>query len=151
MRRMTEAGTGTTETVEEGGFSLRRHLPYDMLEAQTRTREALHEQGFEILSTIDVSATLQAKLGETLEPFVILGACNPPLTHRALEANREIGLLMPYNVVIRETADGVVVEVVDPLALLNIIDEPELKAIAEEARAGLAKALSRLPGRLSGG
>ncbi len=147
---MTEAGTGTTETVEEDGFSLRRHLPYDMLEAQTRTREALHEQGFEILSTIDLGATLHAKLGETLEPFVILGACHPPLAHRALEANREIGLLTPYNVVIRETADGVLVEAVDPVALLNIIDEPELKAVAKEARAGLAKALSRLPGRLSG-
>ena len=147
---MSEPGTSAAGATEERAFSLRRHVPYDMIEAQTRVREALREQGFDILTTIDISATLQAKLGETMEPFVILGACNPPLAHRALEANREIGLLLPCNVVVRETADGVVVEAMDPEAMLNIIDEPELKAIAAEARAGLAKALSRLPERLPG-
>ena len=148
---MSDAGTTTAGAVEEGAFSLRRRVPYDMVEAQTRTREALREQGFGVLTTIDVTATLQAKIGETMEPYVILGACNPPLAHRALEANREIGLMLPCNVVVRETADGVVVEAMDPEAMLNIIDEPELKAVAAEARAGLAKALARLPERLSGG
>ncbi|MEV6426388.1 DUF302 domain-containing protein [Nocardia sp. NPDC051463] len=104
-------------------------------------REALAEQGFGVLTEIDVRATLHAKLGIEMEDYLILGACNPALAHRALELHRQIGLLLPCNVVVRTENDATVVEAVDPDLLVSHTHQPALQPIAQEARAGLAAAL----------
>jgi uncharacterized protein (DUF302 family) len=114
-------------------------------EASTRIREALRAQGFGALTEIDVQATLRDKLDEQMEPYVILGACNPPLAHRALSADRSIGLLLPCNVVVRAAGDGTIVEALDPRAIADIASQPELTGIAEDAAARLRAALDTLP------
>lgn len=114
-------------------------------EASTWVREALKAQGFGVLTEIDVQSTLREKLGEQMEQYVILGACNPPLAHRALSADRSIGLLLPCNVVIRAADDGTIVEALDPRAIAAVASHPELTAVAEEAAARLAAALDALP------
>ena len=131
--------------VEERSLGLRRTVHFDFIETLTRVQEALREQGFGVLTTIDVSGTLKAKLGEEMAPYTILGTCHPQLAYRALEVSPEVGLLLPCNVVVRETSAGVIVEAVDPNVMLAIIGEPALKEIAVEAREYLVKALNRLP------
>jgi uncharacterized protein (DUF302 family) len=113
-------------------------------EAVGLVREALADQGFGILTEIDVQATLRAKLGEEMEDYLILGACNPPLAHRALAADRRIGLLLPCNVVVRTADDRTVVEAMNPQIMVQVTEEPELAAVADEATARLHKALAAL-------
>lgn len=109
---------------------------------------ALKEQGFGVLSDIDVTATLAAKIGATIEPYRILGACNPHLAHQALSAERSIGLLLPCNVVVRQVEPGTVeVSVVDPETLFGLAPRDAREAVAHlpaEARAKLAAALDAL-------
>jgi uncharacterized protein (DUF302 family) len=114
-------------------------------EASTRIREALKAQGFGVLTEIDVQATLRDKLGEDMERYVILGACNPPLAHRALSADRSIGLLLPCNVVVRAAGDGTIVEALDPRVIAAVAGQPELAEIADDAAARLRAALDALP------
>jgi uncharacterized protein (DUF302 family) len=95
-------------------YSSSTSLDVPFSEAVARVRAALAGQGFGVLTEIDVTATLKAKLGEQIEDYVILGACNPPLAHRALAADRSIGLLLPCNIVVRATPAGTVVEALDP-------------------------------------
>ena len=102
-------------------------LPVPFAEAVTRVRAALSAQGFGVLTEIDVTATLKAKLGEQMEDYVILGACNPPSAHQALGIDRSIGLLLPCNVVVRATAGGTVVEALDPQVMVTLTGRPELK------------------------
>ena len=110
-----------------------------------RVRAALQEQGFGVLTEIDVQATLRAKLGEQMEDYLILGACNPPLAHRALAIDREIGLLLPCNVVIRGDGTGAtVVQALDPQTMVQVTGRPELKEVADEATARLRAALAGL-------
>ncbi|WP_433664621.1 DUF302 domain-containing protein [Nocardia sp. CA-128927] len=104
-------------------------------------RNALTEQGFGVLTEIDVRATLRAKLGCEMEDYLILGACNPALAREALDIDRQVGLLMPCNVVIRADADSVVVEAADPDRMLGADDRPELRPIAQDARTRLAAVL----------
>jgi len=116
-------------------------------DAVARTREALAEQGFGVLTEIDVKGTLKAKLGHDMEDYLILGACNPPLAHRAVEANRQIGLLLPCNVVVRADPDHagtVLVEAMNPGLLVEVTDEPELRPIAEEVTARMKAAIDSL-------
>jgi len=94
-----------------------------------------------------VTATLKAKLGEQIEDYVILGACNPPLAHRALAADRSIGLLLPCNIVVRATPGGTVVEALDPQIMATLTGRPELKPVADEAARRLAAALAGLKKR----
>lgn len=119
-------------------------------DAVDRTREALAEQGFGILTEIDMTATLKAKLGQDMEDYRILGACNPPLAHRAVEVDRRIGLLLPCNVIVRrDPADHgtVIVEAMDPDVMVQVTGEPDLKPIASEAATKLRAAIDSLDDR----
>jgi uncharacterized protein (DUF302 family) len=114
-------------------------------EASTLIREALKAQGFGVLTEIDVQSTLQEKLGEQMEQYEILGACNPPLAHRALAADRSIGLLLPCNVVVRAADDSTIVEALDPRAIAALAGHSELTDVAQDAAARLQVALETLP------
>ncbi len=117
-------------------------MPYD--EAVPRVKEAFKAQGFGTLTEIDVRATLAEKLGAEIEPYVILGACNPELAHRALELEREIGLLLPCNVVVRAEGDRTTVQALDPRVIGEVSGAPGLEAVAEDAGGRIDLALEAL-------
>jgi uncharacterized protein (DUF302 family) len=125
-------------------YSIRITLKDSFDEAVMRVRNALKAQGFGVLTEIDVRATLREKLGEEMEDYLILGACNPPLAHRALAADRRVGLLLPCNVVVRAAADHTVVEALDPATMIGIAGEPGLQPVADEAASRLRNALRTL-------
>lgn len=113
-------------------------------DAVSRTREALSRQGFGVLTEIDMKATLKAKLGEDMEDYLILGACNPGFAHQAVNAYRQIGVLLPCNVVVRadrDTPGTVVVDAMDPRLMVEVTDEPALVDIADAVTALLQDAL----------
>jgi uncharacterized protein (DUF302 family) len=126
------------------------HLQMDYETALSRTIEALKTEGFGVLTEIDVKETLKKKLNVEYPPYKILGACNPPLAHRALMAAPEVGLLLPCNVTVRELNNGVIeVAMIDPLMMMGVISNPALKPVADEARSRLervAQSLKRLHG-----
>ncbi|MGW8813996.1 DUF302 domain-containing protein [Gordonia terrae] len=120
-------------------------LPFE--EAVARTRAALADQGFGVLTEIDVKATLKTKLDEDMEPYLILGACNPPLAHRALGVQRQIGLLLPCNVVVRSDPDDpnqTLVEAMNPDLMVQVSDEPNLEPVARDAAEKLGAAIDAL-------
>ncbi|MFE6977510.1 DUF302 domain-containing protein [Streptomyces sp. NPDC057682] len=116
--------------------------PFERVEQDVR--RALADQGFGILTEIDVRATLKAKLDHDMEPYLILGACNPPLAKRALDADRSIGLLLPCNVVVRADGDRVVVQAVDPGTMVTLTGLAAMVPVAEEATRRLDTALAAL-------
>jgi uncharacterized protein (DUF302 family) len=124
------------------GITIRTSAPF--AQAVARVREALKAQGFGVLTEIDVQATLRDRLGEEMEQYLILGAWNPPLAHRALSADPRIGLLLPCNVVIRTEAGQTVVEALDPQAMVAVTGEPSLQPVADEAAGRLQAALDSL-------
>ena len=115
--------------------------------ALAKTIEALKAEGFGILSDIDVQAAMKAKLGADMPPYRILGACNPPLAHQALQAVPDIGLLLPCNVIVREEAPSrVVVGFLDPQIMVNLVGRPEVKTVADAAEQRLRRACESLGG-----
>lgn len=128
-------------------FGMRLELALDYDEAVARVTNALKEEGFGVLTEIDVKATMKEKLDLDFRRYTILGACNPPLAHRALSTEMEIGLLLPCNVIVYESDEGSgsIVSIVDPIAMLGVAVNPALEDVAGEAQARLtrvAKALS---------
>ena len=117
-------------------------VPFD--KAIERATEALKTEGFGVLTTIDVKATMKAKLGIDRPAYTILGACNPTLAHKALTGEPEIGLLLPCNVVVAESANGSEVQIADPKEMFKIVDNRELAPLADEVGAKLLRVLERI-------
>jgi len=126
-------------------YAITVHLPVPYAPAVERVRAALKDQGFGVLTEIDVRATLAAKLGVDMEDYLILGACNPPLAHQALGLDREIGLLLPCNVVVRaEGPDTTLVQALDPQVMVQVTGRPELGDVADQATTRLTAAMDSL-------
>ena len=135
-----------TQTDPTYGFTA--HLPaVSFGDARSRITDALKQQGFGILTEIDVTATLKAKLNLEFRRYVILGACNPQLAHRALEAELGIGLLLPCNVCVWEDDGGSVVSIARPDAMFDIVKNGALQAVAQEAGERLRLALDQVKGK----
>ncbi len=135
-------------------ISFKVNVPDGLAAADRQVRELLGAEGFGVLTEIDVQATLRSKVSVDIPGYTILGACNPHLASRAIAANPEVGLLLPCNVVLRETNGGTLVEFADPIAMLGLMDDPGLLEIAQEARRRLrrvAELLTSLHGQNSGG
>lgn len=128
--------------MSEIGFEIRLNASYD--EAVQRATAALKEEGFGVLTTIDVKETLKQKLNKVFRRYLILGACNPSLAHRALSTELDVGLLLPCNVIVYEQDSGAVVSIVDPIAMLGVMKNPALMPIANEARERLLRVADML-------
>lgn len=131
--------------MQDQPFTFTTRLPaIDLAELRPRVEAALKAEGFGVLTEIDVQATVKAKLGIDRPPYLILGACNPGLSHRLLEVDPAIGALLPCNVVLREDGDGVVVEMLDPRMLIGQIGSAAVGEIAEDARTRLRSAMATI-------
>jgi uncharacterized protein (DUF302 family) len=124
------------------GFGIDLNLPYE--QAIEQVTAALKAEGFGVLTTIDVRETLRQKLDVEFEPYTILGACNPQLAHRAFQISHEIGLLLPCNVIVHNHGAGTRVDIVDPMAMLGVVNHPDLLAIANEANERLRRVIASL-------
>jgi len=113
-------------------------------QAVSRVTEALAKEGFGVLTEIDVAATLKKKLGLDMPPYRILGACNPRFAHQAIELEPQIGALLPCNVVVREDKGETRVEIMDPQAVLQLVERPEIAGIASEVRKRLERVIASL-------
>ena len=129
-------------TREKAALTAETSLAYE--DAVARARTELAAEGFGVLTEIDVRATLRAKLDVEVEPYVILGACNPPLAHQALEAEPDLGVLLPCNVVVYERGGVTHVSAVDAERMLSIVENGDLAPVAEDVRARLAAVVDRV-------
>ena len=124
-------------------YALQRTVDLSYEDADARVREELQKEGFGVLTEIDVKATLKKKLDVEFPKYEILGACNPPLAHKALGHEPDIGLLLPCNVVVRELEDGrTMVEAMDPVKQLSVADNPDLPELAEEVRQRMERVIA---------
>jgi uncharacterized protein (DUF302 family) len=132
--------------VQHRAFSFTTRLPHGELAAyRPGVEAAMKAEGFGVPTTMDVQAIVKDKLGVDRPPFLILGGCNPALADRAISLAPEVGALLPCNVVLRDDGDAVVVEMVDPRAMLGLVgDNPDVAAVAEDARARLIRAMSAI-------
>jgi len=128
-------------------FTFGTRLTGSVADARPRVEAALQAEGFGVLTEIDVQATMKAKLGVDRPPFLILGACNPPLAHRAIEVDPSVGALLPCNVVVRADGPDTIVEVMDPVAALSFVKSTAIRPIADEAKARLERVIEALEHR----
>ena len=126
------------------GYTLSATTALSFSDAVERAREELKVEGFGVLCEIDVQATLRAKLGEEIEPYTILGACNPPLAHRGLQAEPELGALLPCNVVVYERDGDTHVAAIDAQRMLSVVENDHLGPVAVEVRDRLANVVERV-------
>ncbi len=124
------------------GMSIKLNTDYET--ALERVTEALKAEGFGVLTEIDVKATLKKKLDVDFRPYKILGACNPPLAHRALEAAPEVGMLLPCNVTVSQEEDHCLVSIIQPLVMMSVLDNPEVETVAREAHERLERVAQAL-------
>ncbi len=127
-------------------YALRKTLSLPYEEAVERVVTALREEGFGVLTEVDVKATVKEKLDVDFRKYVIMGACNPPLAHQALSTDLDIGLLLPCNVIVYEDAGESVVAILDPISMLDVVKNPDLDPVAEEARTRLKRVAKALEG-----
>lgn len=133
-----------TAPVSTSRYTFGARLSGSVIEVRPRVEAALKAEGFGILTEVDVAATLKAKLGADLEPYLILGACNPPLAHEALQADPSIGALLPCNVVLRGNGADTIVEFLDPVAAFGIVGDAVVEPVASQARERLERAAAAL-------
>ena len=125
-------------------YTFGTRVPRPLDEVRPGVEAALRAEGFGVLTEIDVAATMRVKLGVERPPYLILGACNPSLAHRALESDPSVGALLPCNVVLREDSDGTIVEAMDPSAVIALAEAPEVRLVAAEARERLVRVIAAL-------
>ena len=125
-------------------YSFATRLDCDVVEAESKVVAALKEEGFGVLTEIDVQATLKAKLGVERPPYLILGACNPPAAHRALTALPSVGILLPCNVTVSVEQGDTVVRAMNPGVALGMLDHPELEKVAAEVGASLQRVVQSM-------
>lgn len=132
-------------TTADPRYGIKKTVDLSVDEADRKIRDALADEGFGILTEIDVEETLKEKLDVDFPSYEILGACNPPMAHQALQAEADVGLLLPCNVVVRALADGrTVVEALDPVQQLSVADNPELAPLAQEVRARMQRVIDAI-------
>jgi uncharacterized protein (DUF302 family) len=136
-KTMTETKYGYERTLDEVSLD----------DARKRVVAALAAEGFGVLTEIDVKTTLKKKLDVDFRPYLILGACNPKLAHRALEAEPQIGLLLPCNIVLQEGRGGVVLSIADPRAMFSLVENPALEAVVGEADERLRRVIEAIAGK----
>jgi uncharacterized protein (DUF302 family) len=134
------------EAITEQGYALVKRTPLSFDQAVAKAKAELKEEGFGVLCEIDVKATLKEKLGVDREPYLILGACNPNFAHQAMEAEPNLGVLLPCNVVVYQQGGATYVAAVEPERMLSIVDNPQLGPIAAEVRKRLAAVVERVAG-----
>jgi uncharacterized protein (DUF302 family) len=134
--------------IHQTNYGMTVNVSLDYAAAVQRVREELSKEGFGVLTEIDVQKTLKEKLDVGFRPYVILGACNPPLAHQALSAEREIGLLLPCNIIVYagDKKGTSTVAAIDPVLQLERVHQPELKPVATNVRARLERVLQRVAG-----
>lgn len=131
--------------VQNGRYALATVIKGDYALIRERTIDALANEGFGILTEIDVAATLKKKLGVEFRPYTILGACNPPLAHRALTEEPDVGVLLPCNVIVYSHGDGTcTVSALDPVRQFSLVQNPKVESVAEEVRAKMLRALENV-------
>lgn len=130
------------EIYNDVAYRAKLEVPYE--KAVEMVTAALKEEGFGVLTEIDVKETIKKKLDKDFRKYVILGACNPPLAHRALTTQLDIGLLLPCNVIVYEADGSSEVAIIDPLSMLGVVDNPELEPVADEAREKLQRVAAAL-------
>lgn len=121
----------------EYGFSKKVNMPYE--ETVEKVTEELKKEGFGILTSIDVKDTLKKKINVDFKKYIILGACNPPLAHKALQSEEQLGLLLPCNVIVYEHNGGTMVSFFDPMIMTQLIDNDKLKIVAEEVQSKMKR------------
>lgn len=126
-------------------YTINRMIPDTVIDdVETRTRDALADHGFGVLTEIDVKTTMKKKLDVEMPAYRILGACNPKMAHQAIGIEPRVGAMLPCNVILREVEGGVEVSAIDPVASMQAIENPELTAVAGEVRDLLAKAVEEI-------
>lgn len=133
-----------TDALRQYAYQVELALPYE--QAVEMVTAALKAEGFGVLTEIDVKATLKQKLDVDFRKYVILGACNPPLAHKALSIERNIGLLLPCNVIVYEVDGGSVAGILDPISMMDVTDNPDLDPVANEAQERLKRVAAALKG-----